>query len=281
MGIDLAPTERWSYGASLEVGTLKDDATGAETDRKAIGLTTAYNHRATLGTAAIEYRTDDTEDITGAVNNRVTWLFKSNIQHQLDPSWRLLGKLNFSDSQSSQGEFFDGKFTEAVLGYGYRPVRNDRLNSLFKYTYFYNMPTAEQVTTQNTAVEFIQKSHILSLDAIYDLTQRWSLGGKYAYRLGQVSQDRVNVEFFDSTASLYVLRADWHFINHWDALVEARLLDLPEAQDRRAGTLWALYRHVGKNLKFGVGYNFTDFSDDLTDLDYDSQGFFINLVGKI
>ena len=281
LGIDLAPTERWSYGASLEVGTLKDDATGAETDRKAIGLTTAYNHRATLGTAAIEYRTDDTEDITGAVNNRVTWLFKSNIQHQIDPSWRLLGKLNFSDSQSSQGEFFDGKFTEAVLGYGYRPVRNDRLNSLFKYTYFYNMPTAEQVTAQNTAVEFIQKSHILSLDAIYDLTRRWSLGGKYAYRLGQVSQDRVNVEFFDSTASLYVLRADWHFINHWDALVEARLLDLPEAQDRRAGTLWALYRHVGKNLKFGVGYNFTDFSDDLTDLDYDSQGFFINLVGKI
>ena len=45
--------------------------------------------------------------------------------------------------------------------------------------------------------------------------------------------------------------------------------------------MWALYRHIGRNLKFGVGYNFTDFSDDLTDLDYDSQGFFINLVGKI
>ncbi|UCB54824.1 MAG: OmpA family protein [Thiotrichales bacterium] len=281
LGIDLAPTERWSYGASLEVGTLRDDATGAETDRKAVGLTMAYNRPSTLGTAAVEYRTDDTEDNTGAFNNRVTWLFKSNIQHQLDPSWRLLGKLNFSDSESSQGEFFDGKFTEAVLGYGYRPVTNDRWNSLFKYTYFYNMPTAEQVTTTNTAVEFIQKSHILSLDAIYDLTRRWSLGGKYAYRLGQVSQDRVDVEFFDSTASLYVLRADWHFIHHWDALVEARLLDLPDAQDRRAGTLWALYRHVGKNLKFGVGYNFTDFSDDLTDLNYDSQGFFINLVGKI
>ena len=281
LGIDLAPTERWSYGASIEVGTLRDDATGAETDRKAAGLTLAYNRPSTLATAAVEYRTDDTEDSTGAVNNRVTWLFKSNVQYQLDPSWRLLGKLNFSDSQSSQGEFFDGKFTEAVLGYGYRPVMNDRLNALFKYTYFYNMPTAEQVTTLNAPIDFIQKSHILSLDAIYDLTQRWSLGGKYAHRLGQVSQDRVNVEFFDSTASLYVLRVDWHFINHWDALVEARLLDLPDAQDRRSGTLWALYRHIGKNLKFGVGYNFTDFSDDLTDLDYDSQGFFINLVGKI
>ena len=137
------------------------------------------------------------------------------------------------------------------------------------------------MTPLNTPVEFIQKSHIFSIDAIYDLTRRWSLGGKYAYRLGQVSQDRVNVEFFDSSASLYVVRADWHFVNKWDAIVEARLLDLPEAQDRRSGTLWGIYRHEGKNLKFGVGYNFADFSDDLTNLDDDTQGFFINLIGKI
>ena len=281
LGVDLAPTDRWTYGASIEVGTLSDQSTGAETDRKAIGLTLGYTRAATLGAAAIEYRTDDTEDSSGATNNRVTWLFKSNIQHQLDPSWRLLGKLNFSHSESSQGEFYDGKFTEAVFGSGYRPVSNDRWNTLFKYTYFFNLPTTDQVTNQLTAVDFIQKSHILSLDTIYDLSRRWSLGGKYAYRLGQVSQDRVNIEYFDSTASLYVLRADWHFVHKWDALVEARMLDLPEAQDRRSGTLWGIYRHVGKNLKFGLGYNFADFSDDLTDLDYDSQGFFINLVGKI
>ena len=30
----------------------------------------------------------------------------------------------------------------------------------------------------------------------------------------------------------------------------------------------------------GVGYNFTDFSDDLTDLSYDSKGFFLNLTGR-
>ncbi len=281
MGIDLAPTDRWTYGASVEVGTLTDDTTGAEAERKAVGLSMGYVHAATLGSAAVEYRTDDTENSGGGTNNRITWLFKSNIQHQLDPSWRFLGKLNYSDSESSQGEFFDGKFTEAVLGYGYRPVTNDRWNSLFKYTYFFNLPTSEQVTTLNTPVDFIQKSHIFSIDTIYDLTRRWSLGGKYAYRLGQVSQDRVNVEFFDSSASLYVLRADWHFVHHWDAIVEARLLDLPEAQDRRSGTLWGIYRHVGKNLKLGVGYNFADFSDDLTDLDYDTQGFFVNLIGKI
>lgn len=29
----------------------------------------------------------------------------------------------------------------------------------------------------------------------------------------------------------------------------------------------------------GVGYNFTEFSDDLTDFDYDHKGWFLNLVG--
>ncbi len=281
LGVDLAPNDRWTYGASLEAGSLTDDNTGADTERRALGLKTSYTYEAVQYSGALEYRTDDTDNTIGGTNNRKTWLVKNSVKYQLDPAWRFIGKLNHSDSKSSQGEFFDGKFTEAVLGYGYRPILNDRWNSLFKYTYFFNVPTAEQVTTQNTSVEFLQKSHILSLDTIYDLTTRWSLGGKYAYRLGQVSQDRVNPEFFDSRASLYILRADWHFTYKWDVLMEARLLDLPDAQDQRSGTLFGIYRHVGKNLKFGVGYNFTDFSDDLTDLDYDSQGFFINLVGKI
>jgi hypothetical protein len=31
----------------------------------------------------------------------------------------------------------------------------------------------------------------------------------------------------------------------------------------------------------GVGYSFADFSDDLTDLSYDHQGFFFNIVGTL
>jgi hypothetical protein len=39
-------------------------------------------------------------------------------------------------------------------------------------------------------------------------------------------------------------------------------------------------RHIGEHFKVGVGYNFTDFSDDLKLTDYVYQGWFINLVGK-
>jgi hypothetical protein len=126
----------------------------------------------------------------------------------------------------------------------------------------------------------IQRSHIGSADVMYDLTPGWTVGGKVAYRYGQVAQDRDNPEFFDSRANLYVLRADWHFVHRWDALFELRRLDLPDAQDSRSGALLGIYRHLGNHIKVGIGYNFSDFSDDLTQLDYKHQGLFINLIGK-
>jgi hypothetical protein len=205
---------------------------------------------------------------------------KNSLTYRLSPDWRLLAKLNHSQSISTLGDFYNGDFTEAIFGYAYRPVRNNSLNALFKYTYFYNMPTTDQVSLNNTAAQYIQKSHVVSVDAEYDLSNKWSLGGKYAYRLGQLSLDRDNPDFFDSNASLYILRANYHFIHRWDALLEGRLLDLPTAEDSRSGALIAVYRHFNSYIKAGIGYNFTDFSDDLTDLNYRSQGVFINAIGK-
>jgi hypothetical protein len=184
-------------------------------------------------------------------------------------------------SNSSLGEFYDGGFTEAVIGYGYRPVQNDRLDVLAKYTYFYNVPAPDQVTPQNTLEQFIQKSHIASVDVTYDLTQHWSIGGKYAYRLGSAALDRTNPQFFDNTAELYIVRADWRFRQEWEGMIEARMLRMPDLDERRAGTLVALYRHLGKHVKAGVGYNFTDFSDDLTNLSFRQHGVFVNVVGSM
>ena len=286
LGIDVAPNERWTYGASIEAGTLKDEETSAETERLALGMTVGYEYEDLKYTGAIEYRTDTVQNIDLSETEQNTWLLKNSFKYQINEASRLVGKLNYSDSEITQAgttltDFYNGEFQEYVIGYGYRPVDNDRWNTLFKYTYFYNVPSSGQVLVGDTSTEFLQKTNVYSIDTIYELSKHWSLGGKYAYRLAQVAQDRVNPEFFDSNASLYVVRADWHFVHRWDALMEYRLLDLPEAQDQRSGALLGLYRHVGKNIKFGVGYNFTDFSDDLTDLSFDSQGFFINIVAKL
>ncbi len=280
-GVHLVARERWNLGASAELGTLRNALTAAETDRKAAGVRLGYGLETMQISSAIEFRRDDAEQPDATLTERTTWLFRNTFKFQVTPDWRVVGKINHSDSESSLGQFYDGGYTEAVLGYAYRPVRHDRLSTLAKYTYFYNVPTTDQVTLRSTPVEFIQKSHVASLDLTYELTPAWSVGGKYAYRLGQVALDREQRNFFDNTAQLVVLRVDWRFRKGWESLTELRMLDLPDLDQRRDGALVGIYRRLGKHFKVGAGYNFTDFSDDLTDLGYDHRGAFINVVGTM
>jgi flagellar motor protein MotB len=279
-GVKLALFDRLNFGANLDLGTLKDPYTAAKLERTALGVSAGYGFDKLKIASALEYRIDNIEQPDTSFSKRTSWLLKNSLKYQLSEDWRLIGKFNYAESESSMGDSYNGDYTEAVLGYAYRPVYDDRLNALVKYTYFYNVPATDQVTGTNTVSNFVQRSHIVSMDAMYDLTSRWTVGGKYGFRYGQVAQDRENPEFFDSRAHLFVLRADLHFIYRWDALFEARMLDLPDAQDRRSGVLVGIYRHLGNHIKVGVGYNFSDFSDDLTQLDYKHQGLFINLIGK-
>ena len=96
-----------------------------------------------------------------------------------------------------------------------------------------------------------------------------------------MSLDRADPDFFDNNAHLYILRTDYRFLKDWEILAEGRLLDLPDLDERRSGALFALYRYIGDHFKIGVGYNFTEFSEDLTDLSYDHHGFFLNIVGSL
>ena len=281
MGISLAPTERWSLGANWEFGTLIDTRTHAETRRNAGGARLAYGVEDLKISSGIEYLFDETEQPDRSFAERTTWLFRNTLRYQITPGARVVGKLNHSFSDSSLGQFFDGGYTEAVLGYAFRPVEHDRLHALARYTYFYNVPSTDQIDLQGSALQFIQKSHVAALDLTYDLTENWAIGGKYAYRLGQVSLDRKDPDFFDNNAHLFILRGDWRFRKNWEGTLEGRMLDLPDLDERRSGALVTLYRYLGENFKVGVGYNFTDFSEDLTDLSYDDHGLFFNLVGTL
>ena len=121
---------------------------------------------------------------------------------------------------------------------------------------------------------------MLSGDFIYDLTERLSVGAKYGLRIGEISTSRDDEDFVRSTAQLGIVRADYHVVKNWDLLFEGRALWLSEPGQVHYGALAGIYRHLGNNLKIGVGYNFGRFSDDLTDLTLDDQGVFVNVIGK-
>ncbi len=178
-----------------EDGDTKDRQTSAKTERRAGGGSVGYRFESLHVSSGIEYIFNDTEQSDGTHSERTTWLFRNNLKYQMNEDGRLLAKFNFAMSESSEGDFFDGGFTEAVIGYAYRPVLHDRLNALAKYTYFYNVPSVDQVSAAGTPSQFIQKSHIASIDLTYDLAKTWTIGAKYAYRLSQVSLERDDTDF--------------------------------------------------------------------------------------
>lgn len=271
-GVDLAPTDRWTVGAKMETGRISDPL-GGDFKRQAVGFSVGYRHDKTRYAGSLEYRRDESDSGTGK-----TWLTRNSLGYQADPSWRLIGKLNISRSSNSGGNFWDGNYHEFVLGAAYRPIDNDRWNTLFKYTNYHNMPSSGQLSASGQAADYAQRSQVFSVDTIWDAWPWLSFGAKYGVRIGELKYTNPDSTWFSSRADLVVLRADWHFVREWDALVEWRKLRAAEAEDARTGMLLAVYRHLGQHVKMGVGYNFTDYSDDLTDLSYKSRGWFLNVL---
>lgn len=275
-GVRYTPSDVWSYDGALEFGE-SDDSAGVTTKRRAISLGVAFSDTDRLkaglkGEARRETSSDGDAD-------RTTWLVSGYARSQTSEDWRLLANIDALISTSDQSSIRDGRYVEANIGYAYRPVAHDRLNALLRYTYLYDMPGEDQVNIDGELEGPRQRSHILSFDVNYDLSKQWTLGAKYGYRLGEVA-DRGSNSFSKNTADLGILRLDYHVVHNWDMLLEGRVANYHEADATEYGALAGIYRHFGNNVKFGVGYQWGDVSDDLRSLDGRKEGVFLNLVGK-
>jgi len=284
-GLDLAATDRWNVGGKFENGVTSDPTSG-DIERTAISLNTNYHHEKTKFNNITEWRVEN----GNAIARRNSYLVKNNLAYQTTPDWRFLGDANFAISDAGVGDALDANYVELSSGYAYRPVENDKVNALVKYTFLSDLGSPGQNSPANNTVsniqtssahDFEQRSHVFNGDVIVDVMPQLSVGGKLGYRFGQIRATTPdNSPWFGSHAYLAILRSDLHVTKKWDATAEARYLNASEAKDAKSGALVGVYRHINQNAKFGIGYNFTDFSDDLTDLDYRSHGFFINMVGK-
>jgi outer membrane protein OmpA-like peptidoglycan-associated protein len=282
-GVQYAPDSRWTFGTNFENGTIGSETFG-EVRREAVALTAGYSSPQVKYSGGIEYRNDRTLQ-----EERKSWLLRNSLSYKTSEDARWVGKLNIADSDSDAGQLAAANYTEAVVGYAFRPIADDRLNMLLKYTYLFDLssPGQSSFTDATTTpvstlgVDYQQKSSVFAIDATYDLTQRWTVGGKYAWRRGELRPSRDDsAQWFKSSAELAIVRVDWKVVRNWSWMAELRSLRAKELGDRRTGWLTAGYYHVNENLKVGLGYNFTNFSDNLTDLSYRSRGVFLNVLGK-
>ena len=274
-GVDFSPSKQWTYGLKFEHGTISDPFQG-DIALSAISATLQYTQGQIKYGGALEWRRDDSS-LTGASHTELT---RNSLSYQVDPDWKLFTKFNWSKTDGPANPQLDASFQEAVIGAAWRPVKNDRWNALFKFTVLDDDPSAQQLSTVGNTIDFAQRSRVADIDATYQLSKWFALGGKYAIRTGDLKPTQTAGDWFASQAQLWILRADLLFPKAWDAMLELRRLSIRETDDHRLGLLLGGYRHVGDHVKIGAGYNFTNYSDELTDVSYRSHGFFVNMIGK-
>lgn len=278
-GVNFKPDEHWSLSASVENGQIEDEISG-NFDRTAFSVSASHaTDRLRLSTN-LEGRFEEGV-FGGQERDRTTWLIRNTAAYDAYEDVQLLGRLNLALSDSDQGAFQDAEYIEGVAGVAYRPVEHDWFNALFKYTYYEDLAPVQQRSNLGQTALSRQKSQILSADTVVDVTEKLSVGAKYGYRMGEVELGRGTNDYVSSDAHLGIVRADYHVIKNWDIMAEGRMMKTDLANETQFGALGGIYRHVGDNLKVGVGYSFSKFSDDLTNFDNDQKGFFLNVVGKI
>lgn len=273
-GLNFTPSEQISIAGTFENGRVDDPSSGPF-ERTAGSISFGYTTEDVRAGVAVEVRDDE-----NATGGQTVWLLRSNFSYAVNPDWRFISQFNLAEADTEGTSIRAAEFTEAVAGFAYRPVNNERVNGLIRLQYFEDLGPVGQFTGSGQTESPKQVSTIFSADFNFDLSEKLTLGTRYAYRGGKVSVDRNSDEFVSSDAHLAVLRADYNVLKQWDLLVEGRALWVTQADNIRLGALAGAYRHIGDNVKVGVGYSWSDFSDDLTDQSYSSHGPFLNILGR-
>ncbi len=266
-GMDFYPAQGWSTGFSLQKGDL--EAGAGTVHRRAVSLSTGHVSPGTEWSSKLEWRED-----TGA-ERRQQWVTTNRVNHRIDEDWRVSARFNYSRTRDQVNAAAGARFTEAGAGFAWRPHDDARYALLGRYTYLYDLLSLGQVG--NT--DYDQRSHIVSVEGIYRHDHQWEFAAKLAGREGSARAGRGTGAWFDSSTRFAAVQARYTLPAQWHALAEYRWLGVKDGGTRQ-GWLAGVDRDITKNLRIGVGYNFTDFSDDLTRFGYRYRGWYINLVGS-
>lgn len=308
LGLDLIPKQNWQLGVSFQKGRIYSNTGNSSSDlvdvfgnsnqlktqRQSISLSASYIDEKIEWTSKLEQRLDSTETV---LNEKSEQLLNTNrLNYRLNHDWVTHVKMNYSltESKNNIANIKQAKLIDSGVGFSWSPV-NERWSLISKYSYFYDLAPLGQVS--NNGSDYDQKSHILSLEGTYVLNKNWEIGAKIAKRQTSIRIERgvgdwftnnatyaaaqirfkisrnFNLDNIQSSSNLDTLTTGWSFLSEYRSLNT-------EKDGVKSGFLIGVDKEVTKNVRIGMGYNFTNFSADLTQLSYKSKGYFINIVSK-
>lgn len=269
-GMNFYPSQGWNTGFTLQQGSL-EQADG-KTDRQAVSITGGYTNPVAQWQSKLEWRKD-----SGAERRR-QWVTTNWFNYKWSESLRFAGRLNMSDTHDLTQSIAGARFVEGNVGFAWRPWNSTKYALLGKYTYLYDVSALPQVGDDTAYYD--QQSRVFSIEGVYHPLPRWEFSGKLARRDGEVRFGRFTGAWESSAATFGAVQVRYGLIHtDWNALAEYRWLGVDKGGVRK-GVLLGVDRNITKGLRVGVGYNFTDFSDNLTDFSYRHHGWFLNVVGS-
>jgi hypothetical protein len=265
-GLDFMPSPGWNLGFTIMDGEL-DNALGT-THRRAYSVSGGRTDRWTQWASKLEYRRD-----SGAAD-REQWVTSNRLSYQVNEDWRVALRANYADTHDKRLPAADATLSETSLGFAWRPHDSTRWAAFGRYTYLYDVASLGQVG----GAQYDQRTQVLSLEGVHRFDARWEIAGKLATRRGDYRLGRGSGDWLEATANFASLQLRYRLAGKWDGLAEYRHLGAAEGGASQ-GWLLGIDRQVGDHLRIGAGYNFTGFSDDLSDLRQDDHGWFLNLAG--
>lgn len=190
----------------------------------------------------------------------------------LNDSFTLQGKFRLSRTDATNTDS-GASFHEQSIGLAYRPAETDRFNALARITLLSEEPL------ERAAGRAPYDSQVFSADWSYDISKRLEWVGKQAMRVKESGDN--SLEAFTTTTQLSIQRVNVSLLREFAVGVEYRRLDQDETGTARSGWLAEVMWDHFQHLRLGVGFNFTDFTDDeFSDHDYSEYGWFLRLQGK-
>jgi len=206
---------------------------------------------------------------------------QNSLEYQVNQDLSFLGKLDFGKSRFRDPGDTAEDFFEFHVGWAFRPVEHDRLNFLARYAYLRNVGNDAQFANaffQGIATD--ETAHILAIDLAYAIHRYLGVVEKLALKHSILNTETTNEVILNTF--LWINRFNFHVTRRWDLAGEYRMMWQSDAVEAfRQGVLVEADREFYDYVRLGLGYNFTDFDDDLRKTNsFDSHGPFVRLTGK-
>lgn len=263
--------ENVALKATAENGVI-NNLDGTRTDRTSASFNASYVEKDLFKSSAkFESRFDRSEEDTRQLLAYIA------AEGRVSRDLSIFNKTNISRTDNVSTGEITAQYKEILTGFAYRPVYSDKWNIIGKYTYLENAGPMAQ-----TDYKDIEKTraNILGLETIYD----YDTENQIVTKLAAKQSEEWVASFDGSTTSrtwLGILRLNHKILLDYELALEYRVLGQSLAKDYKQGTLVELSRYFGNYLKIGVGYNFTDFTDDLAHEDYSTYGWFIKATSSL